>query len=615
MTAASVTAPGVAARPVTPAAHPGRAARRASWTPARRDGWRRPGGAGCGGAARGARPGRRAGPVPGPRAPRRSPPALARLAGGPRAGRAAATTRRRLRDAAGHRRWSRRCSPGTSRASSCRCWCTPPGPPGPGDRHVHRLLRAGHGRGAAAPTGRVVACEIDADVAAFAQALLREFRERRTASTSGWGRPRDTLRQLAAAGQRLRPGVRRRRQGGLHRATSRPCWRPGCSPRTGCVCVDNTLMQGQPWSDGEPTANGAAIAAFNRCGRRRPPRRAGRRPAAGRPHPDPPGGRRTPCSMTSWTPWACEVSDLPLEQVDADDVQVLRAPAGRARRRRAARAGRRRRHVPVASCERFGDLTFSAGEKPLDGFPDLNVISNVGPHHAAAQRLPRRHQLRRAARRRTRRCGRCRSPSRAARRCSPTSTAPTTRCPRTCASGSPGRTLRHVVTGLDLGDDDETEAEHPVFAAHPVSGRTALFMSTPERCVSVSGLDEAEGRELVSALYEHSTREDNVLRHAWAPGDVVMWDNRCVLHRADHADVVGDRVMHRGMVTARDLTCGMACCAPPRPHGGCAGPAAGRAAGQPGADRGGPGALPPRAAATASGGVATPHGAGQRRAR
>ena len=39
------------------------------------------------------------------------------------------------------------------------------------------------------------------------------------------------------------------------------------------------------------------------------------------------------------------------------------------------------------------------------------------------------------------------------------------------------------------------------------------------------------------------------VRHTWAPGDVVVWDNACVLHRADHADVVGDRVMHRGMVT------------------------------------------------------------------
>ena len=60
-------------------------------------------------------------------------------------------------------------------------------------------------------------------------------------------------------------------------------------------------------------------------------------------------------------------------------------------------------------------------------------------------------------------------------------------------------------------------------------------------------MDAAEAEDTVAFLYAHSTREDNVLRHAWSPGDVVMWDNGCVLHRADHADVVGDRVMHRGM--------------------------------------------------------------------
>jgi taurine dioxygenase len=47
---------------------------------------------------------------------------------------------------------------------------------------------------------------------------------------------------------------------------------------------------------------------------------------------------------------------------------------------------------------------------------------------------------------------------------------------------------------------------------------------------------------------DHSTREHNVHRHSWSPGDVVMRDNRCVLHRADHSAVAGERVMHRGMV-------------------------------------------------------------------
>jgi Taurine catabolism dioxygenase TauD, TfdA family/3-dehydroquinate synthase len=111
-----------------------------------------------------------------------------------------------------------------------------------------------------------------------------------------------------------------------------------------------------------------------------------------------------------------------------------------------------------------------------------------------------------------------------------------------------GRTITHVVTGLDLDEDDETAADHPVFRQHPISGRTALYMTTPKRCAAISGMEPARAEETIAFLFEHSTREDNIHRHAWSPGDVVMWDNACTLHRGDHARVVGDRVMHRGMV-------------------------------------------------------------------
>lgn len=87
-----------------------------------------------------------------------------------------------------------------------------------------------------------------------------------------------------------------------------------------------------------------------------------------------------------------------------------------------------------------------------------------------------------------------------------------------------------------------------MFRTHPRSGRTSLYLSTPKRCAAISAMPSAEAETIIRFLHEHSTIEANTFRHAWAPGDVVMWDNGCVLHRADHADVVGDRVMHRGMV-------------------------------------------------------------------
>lgn len=70
-----------------------------------------------------------------------------------------------------------------------------------------------------------------------------------------------------------------------------------------------------------------------------------------------------------------------------------------------------------------------------------------------------------------------------------------------------------------------------------LSGRTITHV--------VTGVDPGAGAETAA---EHSTAAGNTFRHEWSPGDVVMWDNACVLHRADHDGVMGDRVMHRGMV-------------------------------------------------------------------
>ncbi len=80
--------------------------------------------------------------------------------------------------------------------------------------------------------------------------------------------------------------------------------------------------------------------------------------------------------------------------------------------------------------------------------------------------------------------------------------------------------------------------------------RAALaYLTTLSRCAAVSGLvaEEAAGLAGGPALRALDAPRDT-LDHTWAPHDVVIWDNACVLHRADHSGVVGDRVMHRGMV-------------------------------------------------------------------
>src|SRR6201996_9113835 len=203
----------------------------------------------------------------------------------------------------------------------------------------------------------------------------------------------------------------------------------------------------------------------------------------------------------------------------------------------------------VAFLQRFGELMFTKGETPVAGFPDLNVISNVGrstPPRSVFHvdpsyvRCPPAYTALRAVT----------IPAQGGETLFTNQYRAYETLPAEVRATLRGRTIRHVVTGLNLSGDDETEAEHPVFRRHPVSGRTSLYISTPERCVSVSGLGDAEGRDMIEFLYAHSTAPANVYRHVWSPGDVVMWDNGCVMHRADHAHVTGTRILHRGMVSA-----------------------------------------------------------------
>lgn len=201
----------------------------------------------------------------------------------------------------------------------------------------------------------------------------------------------------------------------------------------------------------------------------------------------------------------------------------------------------------LAFLRSFGELMFTEGETPVPDFPDLNVISNVGRtsppksvFHVDTTYVP--HPPAYTALRAVE------VPEVGGQTLFSNQYAAYDTLPADVRSNLAGRTVTHRVTGV--ASDTDSSAEHPLFLEHPISGRTALFLSATSRCVAISGMPEQQARETVSYLVEHSTRAENVLRHAWSPGDVVMWDNRVVMHRADHDGVVGDRIMHRGMVAS-----------------------------------------------------------------
>ncbi len=92
---------------------------------------------------------------------------------------------------------------------------------------------------------------------------------------------------------------------------------------------------------------------------------------------------------------------------------------------------------------------------------------------------------------------------------------------------------------------DAPPMSHPLVRVHPDSGRKCLFMG--EHASHFDGRPMVEGRARLAALQAHATQEPFVYRHRWRAGDVLMWDNRCLLHRADaNFDAARhSRVLHR----------------------------------------------------------------------
>jgi taurine dioxygenase len=88
---------------------------------------------------------------------------------------------------------------------------------------------------------------------------------------------------------------------------------------------------------------------------------------------------------------------------------------------------------------------------------------------------------------------------------------------------------------------------HPVVRTHPETGRKGLFVNRLYT-YCIDGLTDEESRGILDFLFEQNCRPDFTYRHQWAPGDVIMWDNRCTLHYAVHDYGEAPRVMHRTTV-------------------------------------------------------------------
>jgi taurine dioxygenase len=90
-------------------------------------------------------------------------------------------------------------------------------------------------------------------------------------------------------------------------------------------------------------------------------------------------------------------------------------------------------------------------------------------------------------------------------------------------------------------------ARHPLVILHPETRRPALFLGR-RRNSYIVGLDLKESEALLDRLWAHATRDEFTFRQVWQERDLILWDNRCTLHRRDSFDSSSRRIMHRTQI-------------------------------------------------------------------
>ena len=119
----------------------------------------------------------------------------------------------------------------------------------------------------------------------------------------------------------------------------------------------------------------------------------------------------------------------------------------------------------------------------------------------------------------------------------------------TIKQGNTVDTAMKLRPGASLADDIRYTPgpSHPVISTHPETGANSLFLGR-RHSAYVNGLSLAESEALLDELWEHATQPRFCYEHVWAVGDVVIWDNRCTLHRRDAFDSTERRVLYAAQV-------------------------------------------------------------------
>lgn len=222
----------------------------------------------------------------------------------------------------------------------------------------------------------------------------------------------------------------------------------------------------------------------------------------------------------------------------------------------------------VAFSRRFGDLDFApvqeAGRTSTDGFPEIYVVSNVIENGVAIGSLGAGEAVWHTD------MSYLPAPPKASMLYAlevPPVGGNTSFCDMYAAYESLPPALKARARGLRVKHDgtynsggyvrqgvtptdDPRQAPgmiHPLVCTHPDSGRQMLYLGR-RRMAWLEGLSLAESDALLDEIWAHATAQALVWTHVWQVGDLVLWDNRCTMHRRDPFDADTRRVMHRTQV-------------------------------------------------------------------
>jgi alpha-ketoglutarate-dependent 2,4-dichlorophenoxyacetate dioxygenase len=114
---------------------------------------------------------------------------------------------------------------------------------------------------------------------------------------------------------------------------------------------------------------------------------------------------------------------------------------------------------------------------------------------------------------------------------------------------------RSTIGFTDFSEEERARlpsAPQVIVRVHPGSGRKTLYLAS--HAMEIHGMPVPEGRVLLRDLMEHATQREFVYTHRWRAGDLVLWDNRCTMHRAREYDAGEVRELHRTTVMEETST-------------------------------------------------------------